>query len=117
MSVFGACQVSILALLGGAGRVAGSPEAQGRENRTFAFARTDGGIILSGPKDCRGSTKDARILPVFLHSPAEQIDCQRRHRAASLTTFEARQSAIKERNSLLMDEGSGLLSEKPIVKL
>jgi hypothetical protein len=61
------------ALLGGTGRVAGSPEARGREKRTFAFARTDGGMILSGPKDCRGSTKDARILPVFLHSPAEQI--------------------------------------------
>ena len=37
-------------------------------DRTFAFASTDGGIILSGPKDCRGSTKDARILPAFLHS-------------------------------------------------
>lgn len=36
--------------------------------RTFAFARTDGGMTLSGPKACRGSTKDARILPVFLHS-------------------------------------------------
>jgi len=25
-------------------------------------------MILSGPKDWRGSTKDARILPHFLHS-------------------------------------------------
>ena len=58
-------------------RVAGSPEAAGREreraSRTFAFARTDGGMILSGPNDCRGSTKDARILPVFLHSPAQYV--------------------------------------------
>jgi hypothetical protein len=37
--------------------------------RTFALARTDGGMILSGPNACRGSTNDARILPVFLHSP------------------------------------------------
>jgi hypothetical protein len=26
-------------------------------------------MILSGPKLCLGSTKDARILPAFLHSP------------------------------------------------
>ena len=37
---------------------------------TFAFPRTDGGMTLSGPNDCRGSTNDARILPAFLHSPA-----------------------------------------------
>ena len=41
---------------------------------TFAFARISGGMILSGPKACRGSTKDARILAAFLHSPA--ISCQ-----------------------------------------
>jgi hypothetical protein len=35
---------------------------------TFAFARTDGGITLSGPKACRGSTNDVKILPHFLHS-------------------------------------------------
>ena len=27
---------------------------------TFAFANIWGGMILSGPKACRGSTKDAR---------------------------------------------------------
>lgn len=37
--------------------------------RPLAFARIWGGMILSGPKDCLGSIKDARILPVFLHSP------------------------------------------------
>jgi len=36
---------------------------------TFALARTLGGIILSGPKACLGSTKDARIFPVLRHSP------------------------------------------------
>lgn len=35
---------------------------------TLALARTEGGIILSGPKACRGSIKDVRILPHFLHS-------------------------------------------------
>jgi hypothetical protein len=46
--------------------------------KPFAFERTEGGITLSGPKDCRGSTKlivslvpmggtyEARILPTFL---------------------------------------------------
>lgn len=36
--------------------------------RTLAFASTDGGITLSGPKACLGSMKEARILPHFLHS-------------------------------------------------
>lgn len=40
--------------------------------RTFAFARTEGGIILSGPKACLGSTKDAKILLHFLHSAVER---------------------------------------------
>lgn len=35
---------------------------------TFADSRTDGGMTLSGPKACRGSMKEARILPHFLHS-------------------------------------------------
>ena len=56
---------------GRTGRVAGRERERG--SRTFAFARTDGGMILSGPNDCRGSTKDARILPVFLHSPAQYV--------------------------------------------
>jgi hypothetical protein len=37
---------------------------------TLAFARTDGGMTLSGLKACRGSTKEVRILPHFLHSDA-----------------------------------------------
>jgi hypothetical protein len=46
--------------------------------RPFALERTEGGMTLSGPNDCRGSTKliiskhglsghyEARILPTFL---------------------------------------------------
>lgn len=30
-------------------------------------------MILSGPKACRGSTNDARILPHFLHSAVKDI--------------------------------------------
>lgn len=29
-------------------------------------------MTLSGPKDCRGSMKDARMRPHFLHSPGER---------------------------------------------
>ena len=35
---------------------------------TLAFARTDGGMTFSGPKAWRGSIKEARIFPHFLHS-------------------------------------------------
>jgi hypothetical protein len=41
---------------------------EGGSGRTLAWASTPGGITLSGPKDWRGSTKEARILPHFLHS-------------------------------------------------
>lgn len=46
--------------------------------KPFALDKTDGGMTLSGPKDCRGSTKlinkqeywyteyDARMRPTFL---------------------------------------------------
>jgi hypothetical protein len=54
-------------------------------------------MILSGPKACRGSTKDARIFPVFLHSPVGfqlSVDVIR---------------AWRVRHLLLIDEGSGLL--------
>lgn len=34
----------------------------------MALASTEGGMILSGPKACRGSIKEVRILPHFLHS-------------------------------------------------
>ena len=36
---------------------------------TLALDRISGGMTLSGPNDCRGSTKEARILAAFLHSP------------------------------------------------
>lgn len=39
--------------------------------RPFALDRMDGGMTLSGPKAWRGLTKEARILPHFLHSAAE----------------------------------------------
>lgn len=42
-----------------------------RMARPLALARIFGGMILSGPKDCRGSTKEARMRPVFLHSPVQ----------------------------------------------
>lgn len=41
------------------------------EGRTLAFARTEGGMILSGPKAWRGSMKEVRILPHFLHSAVD----------------------------------------------
>jgi hypothetical protein len=41
-------------------------------------------MILSGPNDCRGSTKDAKILPVFLHSPAQYVSQPSDVTAASL---------------------------------
>jgi len=37
--------------------------------RPLALARMEGGIILSGPKAWRGSMKEARMRPHFLHSP------------------------------------------------
>jgi hypothetical protein len=40
-----------------------------RMARPFALARTEGGMILSGPKAWRGSMNEVRILLVFLHSP------------------------------------------------
>lgn len=43
---------------------------------TLACCRTAGGMTLSGPKDCRGSTKAARILPHFLHSARSEQCCQ-----------------------------------------
>jgi hypothetical protein len=64
------------------------------------LARTEGGMILSGPKACRGSTNDARILPVFLHSPVG-LSCQ--------STSPNVICAWRRAHSLLMDEGSGLL--------
>lgn len=39
--------------------------------RPLALARICGGMILSGPKACRGSTNEARMRPVFLHSPVK----------------------------------------------
>ncbi len=40
---------------------------------TLALARTDGGMTFSGANACRGSTKEDRILPHFLHSAAKGV--------------------------------------------
>lgn len=56
---------------------------------------------MSGPKACRGSTKDARIFPVFLHSPVWfQL---------SVDVTGRRVHALRQKYLLLIDEGSGLL--------
>jgi hypothetical protein len=71
---------------------------------TFALAKIAGGMILSGPKACRGSMKDARILPAFLHSPApHQYFCET--------------SVWLRIDLLLMEEGIGLLIPKGILTL
>jgi hypothetical protein len=92
--------------LGGAGQLAGPPE-RGHAAPTFALARTCGGMILSGPKDCRGSTNDARILPVFLHSPVF-------HLSVDVT---GRQMRAWQKYLLLIDDGSGLLRLNPMVEV
>jgi hypothetical protein len=43
-----------------------------RMARPLALARICGGMTLSGPKDCLGSMKEARIRPHFLHSPGSE---------------------------------------------
>lgn len=63
----------------------------------LALDRMFGGIILSGPNDCRGSMNEARIRPHFLHSPVIEIVNGR---------FYCKK---EEEYSLRMDEGSGLL--------
>jgi hypothetical protein len=104
----------------GASRGARKPQEEEEASRTFAFARTDGGMILSGPNDCRGSTKDARILPVFLHSPAQCVSQPSDVTAAGLAepqwSFPTQPIAVRDSDLLLMDEGSGLLRLKPILK-
>lgn len=54
-------------------------------------------MILSGPKDCRGSTNEARILPVFLHSPG------------GIWSVSCSYYVCRCRDLLLIDEGRGLL--------
>jgi hypothetical protein len=67
--------------------------------RPLAFARIWGGIILSGPKDCFGSMKEARILPVFLHSPIEyQNRTKHGSRMARLTLHGRGQWVVDERH-------------------
>lgn len=43
-----------------------------RTANPFALARISGGMILSGVTAWRGLTKDARMRPVFLHSPGTE---------------------------------------------
>jgi hypothetical protein len=42
---------------------------------TFALARISGGMTLSGPKACFGSTKEVKIFAAFLHSPVHEEGC------------------------------------------
>jgi hypothetical protein len=42
--------------------------APGEVEHTFALDNTAGGMILSGPKDCRGSMNEDKILLHLLHS-------------------------------------------------
>lgn len=57
-------------------------------------------MILSGPKACRGSTKEARILPVFLISPGGRT-------FQSATSLIARQRAGGWRGGALTANGRG----------
>jgi len=52
-------------------------------------------MILSGPKDCLGSTKEVKILPHFLHSAVE----------GQLTAWG---SGLTEEDVHAIDDGSGL---------
>lgn len=45
-----------------------NPSVFGGGGLAFAEARTAGGMTLSGPNAWRGSMKDVRIFPHFLHS-------------------------------------------------
>jgi hypothetical protein len=66
-------------------------------------------MTLSGPKACLGSTKEARILPAFLHSPGRfGQSCCPHTIAGNLRNTSAG-------DSLLIDEGSGLLIPKGIL--
>ena len=68
----------------------------------FALLRIWGGMTLSGPKACRGSTKDARIFAACIHSPAiDQLDLDE----------------VVSGYVLLIDEGRGLLIPNGILPL
>lgn len=49
---------------------------------------------MSGPKLCLGSTKDAKILPAFLHSPRDCELVQERREAVKLTPHGGRQRVV-----------------------
>lgn len=57
-------------------------------------------MILSGPKACRGSMKEARIFAAFLHSPEEAVSWMAHKIAGERTS--------RGRYILLIEEGSGL---------
>lgn len=64
-------------------------------------------MTLSGPKDCRGSMKDARMRPHFLHSPGGR-------EVVSAYEVWHEVGGIRSR-SLRIDEGSGLLRKGGMV--
>lgn len=91
--------------------------------RPLALERTDGGMILSGPKACRGLMNDVRILPHFLHSAVQKkknksvssfiksyrkLLCSWRSKAAERANLNSNQNHLHA-----MEAGRGLLM--PIV--
>lgn len=61
-------------------------------------------MILSGPNACLGSTKEARILPVFLHSPREEEKSR-----LDYAQLRLQHGGRDAGDLLLIEEGSGLL--------
>lgn len=73
-------------------------------SQTFAFANICGGIILSGPKACRGSTKEARTYR------ARKLRARPRARE-----YKPELTLAAFLHSLLIEVGIGLLSPKGMV--
>lgn len=75
-----------------------------RDSRlTFAFARICGGMILSGPKACRGSTKEVRILPAFVHSPVAVGEQRSAMSCGQNNTRNTRHRTLQRRRQRVVD--------------
>jgi hypothetical protein len=75
-----------------------------RSEHTFAFASTEGGMILSGPKACRGSTKEVRIFPHFLHSAMVFVSYEvyKRTREAGMLTRHRRRQRVMDPHCMMV---------------
>jgi hypothetical protein len=75
-------------------------------------------MILSGPKACRGSINEVRILPHFLHSAVDNPQLANIVRAEGPQAVEGRAPTAapeeSQRNVQAIEEGSGLFI--PIVR-